>query len=229
MCTSDFSRMFCWVCLAAMGMIWACAGDLLAEAVRVNPPPGTIPDVTKLPLPRIQRLPAVKSKDMAITVDGGRIGTARRNWPVRFAVAIPHGELADPANVSLKAADGRAVPVQAKATCYWPGGEVKWLLLQFLCDLPADGRAQYTLTYGTQVKPAPAGAIKVAQADGTVSVDTGGVAFTAATGDIHQESLRPRQGGDRLRRRTDRIHGLLAVARARPGQDAAQGPGAHPP
>jgi len=162
--------------LRCMISFLVCVGVACVEAK--CPVPGTIPDVNKIKIPVIERHSPVKSKELKLTVDGGNIGGVRKNWPVRFAVPIPRGELKSAENISLKTAEGKPVSVCGKPTCYWPEGEVKWLLLEFLSNIPESGQAGYVLTYGTDVKPLKSSNLKVEEGKDSISVSTGAISFS---------------------------------------------------
>src|SRR3989339_589093 len=162
-------------------MIRTCILFLLITKLTVlagTPPVGIIPDINKLKIPVIERHAPVVSKDLLMTVDGGNIGGARKNWPVRFAVPIERGELKNAENINLKTADGKSIiPVSGKPTAFWPEGEVKWLLLEFMADLPENGQSNYVLTYGTSVKPVLKSDLKITEDKGSISVSTGVISF----------------------------------------------------
>ncbi|TVS20805.1 MAG: hypothetical protein EA424_02115, partial [Planctomycetaceae bacterium] len=78
-------------------------------------------------------------------------GVPRADWPVRSGVAVPEGVLGDPAAVRLLDAAGREVPLQTRATSWWPDGlSIRWLLLDFAASTTMAGPAQYTLEINVQ-------------------------------------------------------------------------------
>ena|GEM_PF-2424320 len=111
-----------------------------------------IPPLGVLTPPVIGRAAAVRQKRLQIAVEEPS-GVARRGCPVRFAVPIPRGELRDPSRAALFDDEGTRLPLQTKATCFWPEGDVKWLLLEFTASLRPGAQRQYVLEYGTQVPP----------------------------------------------------------------------------
>src|SRR5690606_19244730 len=39
--------------------------------------------------------------------------------------------------------DAKSIPSQCRATALWPDGSIKWLLVHFLADLPANAAKQF--------------------------------------------------------------------------------------
>ena len=70
----------------------------------------------------------------------------RRAEPVRTGVLLPKGAVTDISSLSLKAADGKPVPVQVETLTTRPDGSPRWVLIDFFADCPAGGKAFYTLT-----------------------------------------------------------------------------------
>src|SRR5207245_124632 len=64
-------------------------------------------------------------------------GVARHAWPASASVPLPRGRVQSPDKLWLAAPGGRAAPLQARALERWPDGSVRWLLLDFLADVPA--------------------------------------------------------------------------------------------
>ncbi|MFW6438079.1 MAG: hypothetical protein ACOCZ7_03600, partial [Armatimonadota bacterium] len=89
--------------------------------------------------------------------DAGRTG-----WPVRSGVPLPEGLLGDPSAVRLLDSAGTEVPVQTRATSWWPDGlSVRWLLLDFAADTVAGEPARYTLEVNARPSAAPEQAVNV--------------------------------------------------------------------
>jgi hypothetical protein len=72
-------------------------------------------------------------------------GVARRAWPAAASVPLPRGRVSRPEATWLATRDGRAAPAQMRALERWPDGSVRWLLVDFLADVAAGGKATYTL------------------------------------------------------------------------------------
>ncbi|MFQ5808705.1 MAG: hypothetical protein ACE5JM_03710, partial [Armatimonadota bacterium] len=101
---------------------------------------------------------------------------ALSGWPVTTGLPFPRGCIGDESNVRLLDASGDEAPCQARVTCRWPDGSVRWVLLDFQADLEAGVGAQFAVEYGSEVRrgPAPEG-IDVTRGDGALTVDTGAV------------------------------------------------------
>jgi hypothetical protein len=70
----------------------------------------------------------------------------RINEPCTVAVPFPQGELKDLSKIAIT--DGnKAVPSQFKVTAKWQDDSVKWLLINFLADLPGNKSKDYFLTF----------------------------------------------------------------------------------
>jgi hypothetical protein len=106
-------------------------------------------------------------------------GVERRAWPASASVPLPRGRLAAPDAVWLAADERRPVPFQARALERWPDGSVRWLLLDFLADVPAGGLATYTLHDGRPPRPSGGPTVRVRQGpDGARVLDTGALRVT---------------------------------------------------
>ncbi len=111
-------------------------------------------------------------------------GVARQAAPVSASVPLPRGLLRDPHGVWLADADGRATTLQTQALERWPDGSVRWLLLDFLADVPRDDERTFSLRQGTPKQAPAAPAIRAAERDGARTFDTGAVTISVpANGD----------------------------------------------
>lgn len=72
----------------------------------------------------------------------------RKQWPVTIGMPFARGTLANPADLSLATADGRAVTLQAENFSRHSDGSVKWAVLSFLADSTRDADAGYRLEAG---------------------------------------------------------------------------------
>ena len=77
---------------------------------------------------------------------------AAANWPVTSGVPIPQGQLGSDTHVRLLDHAGREVPAQLSTTALWPDNSVKWLLVTFTADVPAESQREYKLEFGKDVK-----------------------------------------------------------------------------
>ncbi|MBT3376781.1 MAG: hypothetical protein HN742_09985 [Lentisphaerae bacterium] len=76
---------------------------------------------------------------------------AAAGWPVTNGVPFPQGVLASGSEIRLLKGD-REVLAQIRVTARWLDNSVKWILVSFLADVPADGKTEYTLEYGRTVQ-----------------------------------------------------------------------------
>ncbi len=100
-------------------------------------------------------------------------GVARRNAPVTAGVPIPRGVLRDPHGVWLADPDGRPTVLQTQALERWPDGSVRWLLLDFLADVPRDAERTWTLTGGAPPSKPVGPQLRASERDGARLLDTG--------------------------------------------------------
>ncbi|MDF2962098.1 MAG: hypothetical protein K0S39_3833 [Paenibacillus sp.] len=90
-------------------------------------------------------------------------------------VAVPFAEGALKPGDGISVFDGtRPVPTQTGITSKWNDGSVKWLLVNFLADLPANASKQFHLrTNAETVKPAEL--VQINDRNGSLVIDTGAV------------------------------------------------------
>jgi len=127
-------------------------------------------------------------------VERGEVGLTVRNehpaavaaWPVTQGVPFPQGALGDAEHLRLVDAQGREVPLAAEATARWPDGTVKWALLDFQADLPAEGATGYVLQYGSAVTRS---AVKAG-----IEVEDGPEAVLIRAGALQVRLARPNPG-----------------------------------
>src|SRR5207245_2685714 len=106
-------------------------------------------------------------------------GVARHAWPASASVPLPRGRVQSPDKLWLAAPGGRAAPLQARALERWPDGSVRWLLLDFLADVPAGQAATFTLRDGAPPAPASGARVRLeAGRDGARVLDTGALHAT---------------------------------------------------
>lgn len=95
-------------------------------------------------------------------------------------IATPHaiGTLKSVHDVSIFDAVG-PVPSQNKATAFWPDGSIKWLLTNFIADLPANkGTDAYYLDNGATVAPKQAASVQIE--GGAAVIETGALTLKLA-------------------------------------------------
>jgi hypothetical protein len=108
-----------------------------------------------------------------------RSGIAARIQPVTRGVPFPRGLLADPNSLSLTDETGRPVPLQTQTLARWPGGSVRWLLLDFLVNEITEGEHRWTLRAGAGTA-CPSPPLSVRDAAGAILVHAGALEFQLA-------------------------------------------------
>jgi len=119
----------------------------------------------------------VRRAGIPLTVRSSYATAPEAPFPVSSGIPFPEGALGSAAGLRLLDAAGRETPLQASVLARWPGGTVKWALLDFL------GKAgeQYRLEYGSAVRRrAPAGPLRIHETPGQVDITTGPLRFTIA-------------------------------------------------
>lgn len=95
----------------------------------------------------------------------------RHEEPSTIAVPFAEGILSDSSKVSVL--DGNEiVPTQTRVTATWPDGSVKWLLLHFLADLPANLGKQFAISTDCKTV-SPSEPVRLEQRNGSCVITTG--------------------------------------------------------
>jgi hypothetical protein len=95
----------------------------------------------------------------------------REEEPSTIAVPFAEGIVSDSSKVSVL--DGnKVVPTQTRVTAKWPDGSVKWLLLHFLADLPANLGKQFVISTDCETV-SPSQAVGLQQSDESLVITTG--------------------------------------------------------
>ena len=105
--------------------------------------------------------------------------TPAQRWLVRSGIPFPQGMLGSARQVRLLA-DGKPMPADIRETAYWPDYSVKWVMVTFVADCPAQASVPYELEYGATVQAPVWDGADLAQSDGRtkdVVVDTGAARF----------------------------------------------------
>jgi len=78
-------------------------------------------------------------------------------WPVTSGVPLPRGVVKDVASLRLTDAQGREIPCQfTPLSRHWAlDGSVRWVLLDFQIDLPANGSVTVWLSNDGPARAAP--------------------------------------------------------------------------
>jgi hypothetical protein len=118
--------------------------------------------------------------DVPLTVHD-TVGVVRVAEPCSTGVPLPQGLLQKPEGIAVFDKDGEAVPAQFKVLERWrefgSDESIKWLLVTFLADCPAKGRAMYHLRPGKN--PMPGTAAKPVDGFGPF-----GISLTGADGKV---------------------------------------------
>ncbi|MFP3982477.1 MAG: hypothetical protein ACLFV2_02140 [Desulfurivibrionaceae bacterium] len=101
-------------------------------------------------------------------------GLDRKSSPARGGVPLPQGKLQpqDVSDLAVVDQKGRTVPAQLKPFVLWWGrdGSVKWLLVDLLADVPADGKAEYRLV---SKKSSSEKKLRIKETEDSITVFTG--------------------------------------------------------
>jgi len=103
-------------------------------------------------------------------------GVARRAEPASGGVPFKKGQVKSVAELALFDAAGRPVPAQFSKLAPYEDGSVQWALVDFMADVPANGKAEFIVKKGNAAMPARP--ISIKEAGETVTVDTGAARFT---------------------------------------------------
>lgn len=76
--------------------------------------------------------------------------------PVTGGVPLAQGAAPAGAEFALTTAGGQPVPLQSRVLARWKDGSARWVLLDFMADVPAAGSAAFALSPGRVGSPAPA-------------------------------------------------------------------------
>ncbi len=109
--------------------------------------------------------------DVPLTVEESN-GYIRRSETATSGVPLPRGTVKDLSGLAILDAKGDAVPAQFEALATWPDGTVKWLLVNFVANSPANAKTQYRLTDSGK-RPAGSPPLAVSEREDAVTVETG--------------------------------------------------------
>jgi len=105
---------------------------------------------------------------------------AREAEPVACGVPLVRGYVRDADELRLLGPDDEPTPAQVSVTSKYVDGTPRWVLLRFLVDLPANGRATYRLSKGDAAEVGQR--LAASLRDGVSEVDTGAARFRIDTG-----------------------------------------------
>ena len=115
----------------------------------------------------------------------------------QVAAPFPEGTLREAEGVVVRDGD-RLCPAQSRVTARWPDGSIRWLLLRFLVDLPANAPKTCAIDAGGGASPAPESPVRVEESGKEgVAVDTG--ALQVRLGGPGEPGLRGLPRSDPLR------------------------------
>jgi len=128
--------------------------------------------------------------------------TAVAGLPVTAGIPFPRGNLASADHVRL-ICDNTEVPVQIKPTATWLDGSIKWVLISFLADIPANEETVYSLEFGRNVRRKQnKTALSVDRGQNGVRINTGPISFLidrhGEIADLRRESEKGITEGTRL-------------------------------
>lgn len=102
-----------------------------------------------------QPAPPVNSRMKLLVTPTGIKSETGKNWPILTGVALPRGELFNPARARILHPSGAEVFAQAHPRSLWPDGSIRWLSLDFCADVTGDERREFILEYGPTVTRKP--------------------------------------------------------------------------
>jgi hypothetical protein len=108
--------------------------------------------------------------------------------PCTVAVPAAKGTLTSLENVRVFDPNNQLVPVQTKTTAYWDDHSIRWMLLHFQADLPANRETAYSCDWQQEVNTLPQSQSETAmniqrcEESDKINVDTGEVSFTLGQG-----------------------------------------------
>lgn len=101
-------------------------------------------------------------------------GQQREQWPAQGTVPFPPGKLQpeDVSELAVQDRQGNLVPAQFDPFVLWWGrdGSVKWLQVDLLADVPAQGKAEYSLV---RREPAAEDRLRLEETQESITVHTG--------------------------------------------------------
>ena len=109
-------------------------------------------------------------------------GIARVREAVCSGVPFAQGTLSVGQSMHVRIPGGETIPTQTKVLGTWPDGTVKWLLVQFLADCPANTDRTYHFVPGDS--PPPRTPLKIDEQPNEIIVDTGPVRLTIPKNDL---------------------------------------------
>ena len=109
-------------------------------------------------------------------------GIARVREAVCSGVPFARGILSVGQSMQVRIPDGDAIPTQTKVLGTWPDGTVKWLLVQFLADCPANTDCTYYFVPGDS--PTPEVPLRIDDRANEIVIDTGPLRLEVPKNDL---------------------------------------------
>ncbi len=109
-------------------------------------------------------------------------GLSRVSEPARGGIPLPEGKIRSLDNMRIVDLEGNEVLAQFQDLARWPDGSIKWVLVQFQCDLNSRERGEYRLEYGTEVKRQAqyVSELVVKEDEESIYIQTGAMSFSIA-------------------------------------------------
>ncbi len=144
--------------------------------ITAEAPDGTLiqtPDLTFHTTPRSLSGGKAAHETVPLTLDNP-IPYPRQAWPVTSGIPFPQGDVTSIEHIRILSPAGEEVSSQITTLTEWPDGSIKWALLDFQADVPAQSKAVYMLEYGIKVRrTTSASSLHVVDMGDSVKVDTG--------------------------------------------------------
>jgi len=105
-------------------------------------------------------------------------GVTRHGAPVTVGIPLPRGALTEPRKAWVGDPHGGPTPVQTEVLERWSDGSIRWLLVDFLADVPANGDSVYTLRQGTGPRPPSGPRVRLESRGGRRVINTGALRLT---------------------------------------------------
>jgi len=130
-------------------------------------------------------VPLVRALEIPLTVTE-RAGENRVGNHVNSGIPLPQGAYKDASKFGLYTADGVPAPAQFVVRERWLADDsVKFMTVHFRVDLKAKGIAKFVVKDTPPELGRPFPTVKVEEADGTMTVNTGAIKFTVKKGEWH--------------------------------------------
>ncbi|MBD3182464.1 hypothetical protein GF312_09245 [Candidatus Poribacteria bacterium] len=104
------------------------------------------------------------------------IGVTRQDEIICSGVPFAEGALKPDDTVHVETEDGESLPTQTRILGQWPDSSVKWLLVQFPANCPANKRKSYYLKTGDLILPEKSLVVK--EEPDSITIDTGTITAT---------------------------------------------------